>query len=108
LPLGKIHSDKDGSILNSAKRELYEKTGARYNKLNHVGDMYLKIHMDKILVSDLLIHVFSAICKQKMPVNEVSCWIDKKDLNSIKLIPGVKEIIKATESHDFFFKEMIV
>lgn len=108
LPLGKIHSDKDGCILNAARRELYEKTSARYNKLNHVGDMYLKIHMDKILISDLLIHVFSAICKQKMSVNEVSCWVDRKDFNRIRLIPGVKEIIKATESQDYFFKEMSV
>ena len=108
LPLGKIHSDKDKTILDGAKRELLEKTGVKYNKLVHVGDTYLKIHINNVLISDLLIHVFSAICKQKIEINESSKWVNIKDLNQINLVPGVKEIAKLVDSEERFFKEISI
>jgi 8-oxo-dGTP pyrophosphatase MutT (NUDIX family) len=108
LPLGKIHSDKDGNILNSAIRELYEKTGVKYKKLAHVGDLYLKIYKDKILISDILTHVFFAACKKKIIPNESSLWVNRKDLNKISLIPGVKEILNLVDSSEKFFKEIEV
>jgi 8-oxo-dGTP pyrophosphatase MutT (NUDIX family) len=108
LPLGKTHSDKENGILESAIRELDEKTGVKYKKLTHVGDAYLKIHMDKILISDILVHMFSATCKRKLAVNESSLWVDRKDLGKIKLIPGVMELINSVDSGERFFKEICV
>jgi hypothetical protein len=108
LPLGKIHSDKDSSILDAARRELYEKTGVKYRKLSHIGDTYLKIYMSGVLISDLLIHVFSANCKQKVKINELSSWVAKKDLDQFNIIPGIKEIVKLADSGERFFKEISV
>lgn len=108
LPLGKIYSIEDKNILDSAIRELYEKTGVKYKKLSHAGDLYLKIHLDKVLISDLLIHVFKATCKKNKSISESSLWIDKNNLNKIKLVPGVKEIIKLSDNKDTFFEEISV
>ncbi|HUC96057.1 MAG TPA: NUDIX hydrolase [Candidatus Saccharimonadales bacterium] len=108
LPLGKTHSDKDNGILDSARRELYEKTGVKYRKLTHVGDTYLKIHMDKILISDILVHVFAATCKRRMSINESSLWVDKKELSKTHLIPGVIEIVNMVDSGERFFNEITV
>jgi 8-oxo-dGTP pyrophosphatase MutT (NUDIX family) len=108
LPLGKIHSDKDASILDSARRELHEKTGVKYKNLNHIGDVYLKININKVLISDLLVHVFSAVCKKKIAINNSSYWIAKKDLGNVNLIPGIKEIVKLADSGDNFFDELSV
>lgn len=106
LPIGKIHSDGDSCILDSAIRELYEKTGVKYKKLMHTGDAYLKIHIDKVLISDILIHAFSATCRHKFPANESSIWVSKKELNEINLIPGIKEIVKLSDSGEYFFEEI--
>jgi 8-oxo-dGTP pyrophosphatase MutT (NUDIX family) len=108
LPLGKTHSDKDKNILDSARRELLEKTGVTYGKLTHIGDAYLKIHIDKILISDILVHVFSATCKRKYSVNGSSLWVDEDDLKNIRLIPGVSELIGMTELNEKFFMEIRV
>lgn len=108
LPLGKIHSNEDKNILESAIRELHEKSGVKYKKLNHIGDIYLKIHLNKLLISDLLSHVFSATCKQKIAINESSMWVAKKDLGKINLVPGAREIINLVYSGERFFEEISV
>ncbi len=107
LPLGKIHSE-DGGILESARRELFEKTGVKYKQLDHIGDMYLKIFKDDVLISDLLVHSFSATCEKKFKVNKSSIWIKKEDFSSIKIVPGAIEIIEHTEPGKYFFKEISV
>ncbi len=108
LPLGKIHSNKDSNILDSATRELYEKTGIKYKKMKHVGDIYLKIYIKNVLISDLLAHIFSAVIKKEVLISDSAMWVAKKDLVNVKLIPGVKEIIKLAESGDRFFEEIRV
>lgn len=108
LPLGKIHSNKDGSILGSAIRELYEKTSIKHKKMKHIGDVYLKIYIKGVLISDLLAHVFFATCKKEVSINDSSLWVAKKDIGSIKLIPGVKEIIELADSGERFFEEISV
>lgn len=108
LPLGKVHYNRDGSILDAAIRELHEKTGVIYKDLSHVGDTYLKIHVDEVLVSDILVHVFSAECDKTVVINDSSMWIDKKDFDKISIIPGVKELVELTESSGRFFEEISV
>jgi 8-oxo-dGTP pyrophosphatase MutT (NUDIX family) len=108
LPLGKIHSNKDNSILDAAIRELYEKTGIKHKKMKHVGDAYLKIYIKDVMISDLLAHVFLASIKNKVQTNDSTIWVTKSDLANIKLIPGVKEIIKLADSKDRFFEEIKV
>lgn len=105
LPLGKIHSE-DGSIVNSARRELLEKTGVKYKDLSHIGDMYLKIFKDNILISDLLVHSFMATCDKKYNTNESSLWVKEEDYKNIKIVPGAVEIIEHTEPGKHFFKEI--
>ena len=108
LPLGKIHHDKDKNLLDSARRELFEKTGVNHKKLIHVGDMYLKIHTNKVLISNLLIHIFFGTCKQDIVINELSDWVAENDFCKIKLVPGVKEIAKSVDLEARFFKEISV
>ncbi len=108
LPLGKIHSNKDNNILGSATRELYEKTGVKYEKMKHIGDIYLKIYIKNVLISDLLAHIFSAVIKKEVLINSSAMWVAKKDLANVRLIPGVREIIKLADSGDRFFEEMSV
>ena len=108
LPLGKIHADRDDNIKNAACRELYEKTGVQFDNLAHIGDVYLKIYIDKVLVSSILAHVFSAVCEEGVEINETSLWVGKDDICNIKLVPGAREIIQLAESDDRFFKEISV
>ncbi|MEI6851153.1 MAG: NUDIX domain-containing protein [Candidatus Saccharibacteria bacterium] len=108
LPLGKIHSDKDSSILDSAIRELYEKTGVKHEKMEHVGDVYLRIHIKGVLISDLLAHVFSTVIEKEVSISDSAEWVAKKDLKNTKLIPGVMEIIKLADSGERFFEEISV
>jgi hypothetical protein len=108
LPLGKIHSNKDNTILDSAKRELYEKTSIQHEELKHIGDVYLKICIKDVLISDLLTHVFSVTCNKDIPISDYSMWASKKDLDDIKLVPGAKEIIELAESGNRFFEEISV
>jgi len=108
LPLGKIHTDRDISIKDSASRELYEKTGVSCENLSHVGDTYLRIYINEILVSDILVHVFSAVCDRDLEINGTSLWASRDDWGNIKLVPGAREIIESAESSKGFFKEMSV
>lgn len=108
LPLGKTHSEKDKTILDAARRELYEKTGVKFKKLAHVGDMYLKIYKDDILISDLLVHAFSARCNRKFATNESSIWLKREEFGKVKIVPGAMEIINSIESGERFFKEISV
>jgi 8-oxo-dGTP pyrophosphatase MutT (NUDIX family) len=108
LPMGKIHSNCDKTILNAAQRELYEKTNVTHEDLTHVGDMYLKIHLKDVLISDLLVHVFRASVQDEPVPNTTSSWSSQSEINKLKIIPGVNEIIESANEDAYFFKEISV
>jgi len=107
LPIGKVHSDKDSCIQEAAERELFEKTNIKLKRLNHIGDVYLKTQIKDTQISDIFAHVFyKKINKAIVDDGQELVWANEKYLNSKNIIPGVREIVKLSNSGGYFFKEI--
>lgn len=107
LPIGKVHSDKDSCIQEAAERELFEKTNVKLKRLNHIGDIYLKTQVKDTQISDIFAHVFyKKINKAIVNDGQELVWANEKYLNDKNIIPGVREIVKLSNSGEYFFKEI--
>jgi ADP-ribose pyrophosphatase YjhB (NUDIX family) len=107
FPYGKVHLEE--RVKEAAERELREKAGLSA-KLRHRGDMYLTIHDETELVTQMLWHVFSATAvtgeiRQDFPGG--ACFWGKLDeVPRDELLPGAKQALKlCRERKDHFFEE---
>lgn len=111
FPYGKIHLGE--SVLESAKRELAEKTGL-LAKISHIGDCYLTIFEENNLLSQMLCHIIlgqnpKGELKKENDIGECF-WAKVSSLPQTKLIPGFKEIYNLVIKKDsnFFFDEFTI
>ena len=102
---GKIHLGEN--IADAANRELQEKAGLTA-RTKHIGDGYLTIYEEKELVSQVLFHCFTGICKTDEIPKELAknvFWGGIKNYKS-ELIPGMPEIYKLSQQDTHFFAEI--
>jgi 8-oxo-dGTP pyrophosphatase MutT (NUDIX family) len=107
LPMGKLH-ESDTSIFTAAEREVWEKTGLKIRKLEHVGDTYWRFYLDDQLISSILAHLFiTRIKKSDCQLDDQIRWVSAKDLIDHEIIPGVARIVKlALGAKAHFLAEM--
>lgn len=111
FPYGKIHLSEN--VLESAKRELAEKTGL-LAKISHVGDCYLTIFEKNNLLSQMLCHIIlgknpEGEIKKESEIGECS-WAKVSSISKNKLMPGFKEIynLVTKKNANFFFNEITI
>lgn len=104
LPYGKLHID-DGSLVDAAKREAYEKLHIDSNPIRHAGDCYIRIRSEDDTVMSTLAH----ICRfeqDDIPLNDYLQWVQPHKLGGIKLAPAVDKIVARAFFNDpYFFEE---
>lgn len=107
FPYGKIHLGE--RIAEAAKRELTEKTGLNVS-LTHRGDVYITVHDEENLITQMLCHIFSG----KNPTGQLledssigHCFFQKSEaIDPKEQIPGFKQIVKLLHaSRKPFFAE---
>ena len=108
FPYGKIHMEEH--IKDSANRELLEKTGLKAS-LKHRGIVYITVHNETELISQMLCHIFTGTKVSGEIINngiQNECfWGKIEDFPRQRLIPGVLQIEKIlkTNKDKFFFAE---
>lgn len=107
LPYGKIHID-DESVVSAARREVVEKLNFTPNKLQHVGDCYIRTHIGPDILTTTLAH----ICRfESDDINSRDdlMWCKPLDLPKLELAPAVEQIVaRSFFGDDFFFEEFNV
>ncbi len=107
LPYGKIHID-DESVISAASRESTEKLNYLPEKIRHVGDCYIRTHID----SDILTTTLAHICRfesDDIKATDELMWCKPLDLPKLKLAPAVEQIVaRSFFGDDFFFEEFNV
>lgn len=111
FPQGRTHYDE--SVLTSAQRELFEKSGLDAVDLSHRGDVYIHATKQGVDISKILAHVFSGSVKGQPELTTVnkqkgSCsWGNADALETDQCMPGFKEIQRLLANDDgFFFAEI--
>jgi 8-oxo-dGTP pyrophosphatase MutT (NUDIX family) len=99
LPFGKVRID-DPSIESAAKRHALEKLDLRNSNVRHVGDCYVRVHSEGVILSNTLVHVFRYEI-DKLFSDDSIVWIDPIKLGRYNLAPGIDQII----SRSFFGDE---
>lgn len=107
FPYGKIHMGE--RVLDEAGREFKEKTGLSA-ELKYRGDVYITVHDEEELVTQMLCHVFSGsnptgVLKKDSSIGECF-WSTIDRVKKEEEIPGVTQVYKLLKSSPRpFFKE---
>lgn len=104
LPYGKLHID-DRSIQAAAQREAAEKLDTVDIALQHAGECYIRVWVDKAILSTTLAHVFYGATDDITP-HERLIWARPHRLAQYTLAPAVEQIVARAFFHDpYFFEE---
>lgn len=103
LPYGKLHID-DSSVLNAAHREALEKLQLKYIDLIHIGDCYIRVYQERIVLSATLVHIFYGQT-DRIVLNDSTLWVSPRKLSNHVLAPAVEKIITRVLSSDSYFFE---
>lgn len=104
LPYGKIYVD-DQSIDATARRVAREKLMLDDAIVRHVGDCYIRVHVDQTVLSSTLVHVFRYEIDTSFSDESIT-WIDPRKLDSYHLGPAVEQVIARSFFGDnHFFAE---
>lgn len=104
LPYGKLHIS-DVSISAAAHREASEKLNLQDISLRHIGDAYIRVHMDQALLSTTLAHVFRGTT-DNVEISEKNKWVSPYGLMKNNLAPAVEAIVGRSFFGDpYFFEE---
>ncbi len=107
LPYGKLHVE-DASVLAAAQREAFDKLGLENPELEHAGDCYIRVFVNRSLLSTTLAHVFRAYREYEV-LDENLMWARPHKLDQLKLAPAVQEVMARTFFKDpFYFEEFDV
>ena len=108
FPYGKIHMSE--RIEDAALRELREKTGLTA-QLTYRGDVYITVHDEEELLTQMLAHVFSGRKPKGIPTNNSSIgkcfWGEPSKVSIGEEIPGFHQVFRLVEGtvSRTFFKE---
>ena len=104
LPYGKLHIE-DTSIKAAALREADEKVHLTNADITHAGDCYIRVYLNKALITSTLSHIFK--CKtDDVEQNDNQIWVHPRKLHEYNLAPAVDKIIARTFFNDpHFFEE---
>lgn len=104
LPYGKLHID-DSSLVEAAKREVFEKLGLANQDLAHAGDCYIRVKSDEEVVSSTLAHVFR-FDRDNIQTSDTVQWARPHKLGQYQLAPAVEQIMTRAFFRDkHFFEE---
>jgi ADP-ribose pyrophosphatase YjhB (NUDIX family) len=103
LPYGKLHIE-DETIMAAARREAKEKLSLLDQQVRHVGEAYIRVRIDKELVSTTLAHIFR-FERDDIEMNDSLIWVQPHKLSKFKLAPAVEEIVTRSFFNDTFFFE---
>ena len=108
FPYGKIHLGE--RIGEAASRELSEKTGLTA-KLTHRGDGYITTYVGEEMVSQIMFHLFEGTHITGQLIRHAdgeAYWVPIAELEQIKLLPSVFELLALVDSsHKLFFTELV-
>ncbi len=104
LPYGKMHMDDD-SVIKAGGREANEKLALQNQAVSHVGDCYIRVRSDGVILSSTLAHV----CRfetDEIQASETLLWVEPLNLSKYSLAPAVERIItRSFFGDDHFFDE---
>lgn len=104
LPNGKVHLT-DGSVMESARREVKEKLGLTDPPMRHAGECYIRTMADGEVVMSTLVHIF-AFETNDIVMNDRLKWVKPHRLGELELAPAVEPIVARTFFRDpYFFEE---
>jgi len=104
LPYGKLHID-DGSLVDAAKREAFEKLGLANQELAHAGDCYIRVKNDEAIISTTLAHVFR-FERDNIQTSDTIQWARPHKLGKYQLAPAIEQIVaRVFFRDDHFFEE---
>jgi ADP-ribose pyrophosphatase YjhB (NUDIX family) len=104
LPYGKMHIG-DKSILKAAEREAFEKLLLKDQIIRHVGDCYIRVHVDNTILSTTLAHICRFETDDIIP-DDTKIWVKPLSLSEYDLAPAVEQIItRSFFGDDHFFAE---
>ncbi|MFZ1706692.1 MAG: NUDIX domain-containing protein [Candidatus Nanogingivalis sp.] len=107
---GKIQ-DIDNRIIDSAQREIYEKTNLNIKSLDHIGDYYAKILSENEVISNTLSHVFTVQIPKQIsviiPTSESQNWFSYEKMVALSIMPDTLDLIYLSSHSDGkFFAEL--
>lgn len=107
FPYGKIHMGE--RVDEAAHREFKEKTGIDA-VLKHRGDVYITVHDEEDLITQMLCHVFSGNSNDLDMLTSSSSgesfWINPDKIKRNEEIPGFRQILTLIRKRTgFFFEE---
>lgn len=106
---GKLHFGEP-SILESARRELKEKTGLTATDINHVGDTYLHYNLNGDNYNHVLSHNFTCTKWEGELRDTIQSELLWKNIDELRsdpdVLPGTVEILDLIATGKWFFKEL--
>lgn len=103
LPYGKLHIE-DATTLEAAQREAFEKLGLENPELEAAGDCYIRVRVNKEILSTTLAHIFRFYTNTITERDDL-VWARPHKLAELKLSPAVEEIMTRTFFKDAFYFE---
>jgi len=103
LPYGKLHIE-DTTTLQAAQREAFEKLGLENPELEAAGDCYIRVRVNKEILSTTLAHIFRFYTNTITERDDLM-WARPHKLAELKLSPAVEEIMTRTFFKDAFYFE---
>jgi len=103
LPAGKIHEKE--SLIDAAKRELFEKTGINDIELIYAASAHARIYMAGELISDYIGFVFTGSLNKDRPENAI--WY-KEHSGKLDLAPSVAELLRLSDAKDDEPEEIVI
>jgi ADP-ribose pyrophosphatase YjhB (NUDIX family) len=105
LPSGKIHLEE--TIEEAAKREIQEKVSldTLVTSLKHFGTAHMTIKQDDFVISDYISLMLT--CDIKGRSQDKGIFVKISEIDSIQLVPSVKELIKAYVNRSVFAENII-
>ena len=107
---GKIQ-DIDNRIIDSAQREIYEKTNLNIKNIDHIGDYYAKILSENEVISNTLSHVFTVQIPKQIsaiiPTSESQNWFSYEEMVALSTMPDTLDLVYLSSHSDGkFFAEL--
>ena len=103
-PGGKMHYE-DLTVKDAAIRDILFYSSRIPADLRHVGLFGYRVFINNELISYSFVHVFTGTLMSRDFILDRPQWVDRRQLPSLKVSPGVIDILELVEANDAFFFE---